>query len=84
MMILGVRLPSLLLLDLMMPVVSGYDIAASLLRHERLSHIPVLIMTADHRISSASEVRGATDLINKPFHIEILLDKIQRFLVSNS
>lgn len=77
---LGIRLPSLILLDLMMPMVSGYDIAASLARHEHLSHIPILIMTADHRINEASRVKGATDLINKPFHIEILLDKIEHFV----
>ena len=76
----GLRLPSLILLDLMMPLLSGYDIAASLAQHEKLSHIPILVMTADHRVNAISSVPGANDLINKPFHIEVLLDKIQHFL----
>jgi len=77
---LGVRLPSLILLDLMMPMFSGYEIAAALAAYEQLSSIPILVMTADHRVREASSVPGATDLINKPFHIEILLDKIEHFL----
>lgn len=76
----GVRLPSLILLDLMMPLLSGYDIAASLAQSDTLSNIPILVMTADHRVNAISSVPGASDLINKPFHIEVLLDKIQHFL----
>ena len=77
---LGVRLPSLILLDLMMPLLSGYDIAASLVQDEKFSHIPVLVMTADHRVNAIDCVPGASDLINKPFHIEVLLDKIEHYL----
>lgn len=77
---LNIRLPSLLLLDLMMPALSGYDIAASLAQNSQLSTIPILVMTADHRVKEVSNVPGASDLINKPFHIDALLDKIEHFL----
>lgn len=77
---LGKRLPSLILLDLMMPILSGYDMAAALSQHPQLSHIPILIMTADHRVKTVSCVPGATDVINKPFHIDVLLSKIEQFL----
>lgn len=78
--VLGIRLPSLLLLDLMMPALSGYEIAASLAQSTQLSNIPILIMTADHRVKEVRSVPGAHDLINKPFHIDVLLDKIEHFL----
>ena len=75
------RLPSLILLDLMMPSVSGYDIAAVLSKHPRLSRIPVIIMTADYRVTTASDVPGVVEVVNKPFHIEMLLDKIEQYFV---
>jgi CheY-like chemotaxis protein len=74
------HLPGVILLDLMMPVVSGYDIALNLSQHEKLAHIPVIIMTADNRMKNASEIKGATDLVNKPFQIQLLLDKLKLYL----
>src|SRR5712691_10326058 len=48
------HLPSVILLDLMMPLVTGYELAAHLSQHQRFSHIPIIIMTADSRVRSAS------------------------------
>lgn len=73
------HLPCVILLDLMMPVVSGFDIALNLSQHEKLAHIPVIIMTADNRVKDASEITGATDLVNKPFQVQLLLDKLKRY-----
>ncbi len=74
------HLPRVILLDLMMPVVSGYDIALKLSQHKKLAQIPVIIMTADNRVKNASEIIGATDLVNKPFPIQLLLDKLKLYL----
>jgi CheY-like chemotaxis protein len=74
------HLPCVILLDLMMPVISGYDIALNLSQHEKLAHIPVIVMTADNRVKDASEIKGATDLVNKPFEVELLLDKLKLYL----
>lgn len=74
------HLPAVILLDLMMPVVSGYDIALNLSHHEKFAHIPITIMTADNRVRSADAIQGATDLINKPFQIQQLLVKLNRYL----
>jgi len=72
----GQRLPSVILLDLMMPVISGYDIAAAITTHEWLKQISIIIMTADHRITSAHNIPGASDWLSKPFRVEVLLDKL--------
>ena len=77
------HLPTVILLDLMMPIVSGYDIARTLSQHEKFAHIPIIIMTADNRVKSASAIQGATDLINKPFQIQLLLEKLNRYLTVN-
>ena len=65
-----------MLLDLMMPVVSGYDIAAAITANEWSKQITVIIMTADHRISGAHNIPGASDWLSKPFRVEVLLDKL--------
>ena len=70
------RLPSVVLLDLMMPVVSGYDIAAFMQENEWTARVPVLIMTADHRVTGVQSVPGASDWVSKPFRVEVLLKKL--------
>lgn len=74
------RFPSVILLDLMMPVISGYEIAAELSKHEWSAHIPIVIMTADHRMTNINMVPGATDWMSKPFRIEVLLNKLERHM----
>ena len=72
----GQRLPTVMLLDLMMPVISGYDIAEAITANEWSKQITVIIMTADHRISGAHNIPGASDWLSKPFRVEVLLDKL--------
>ena len=72
----GQKLPSVLLLDLMMPIISGYDIAAAIAKNELLKQITIIIMTADHRITGAHSIPGASDWLSKPFRVELLLDKV--------
>ena len=74
------RLPAVILLDLMMPGLSGYEIAAQLAQHPSYAHIPIIIMTADHRVCAASAVPGAVDLLSKPFQLNALLAKMERYL----
>lgn len=59
----------LVLLDLMMPYLSGLDVLAEMKRDERLKHIPTIILTAagqeaQHR--SAMDL-GASEFLTKPF-----------------
>lgn len=74
------HMPAVILLDLMMSGLSGYEIAAWLSQSEQYRHIPIIIMTADSRVAAASVVEGATDLVTKPFHLITLLTKLQSYL----
>jgi CheY-like chemotaxis protein len=76
----GVRLPAVILLDLMMPVISGYDITMWLSQQNETATLPIVIMTADHRVSDIENVPGATDLLSKPFQIMSLLSKLEKYL----
>ena len=74
------HLPALLLLDLMMPGVSGYDIARWLSEHEPYHQIPIVVITADARVRDKSDVPGTQDLLLKPFQIDALLTLVEHYL----
>lgn len=67
------------LLDLLMPVKDGYAVLQEAEADEKLSRIPVIVITADH--TPESEVRvfdlGATDIITKPFESRSVKRRIQ-------
>lgn len=73
-------LPSVILLDLMMPGLSGYDIAALLSQNERHRRIPIIVMTADSRVQGCSGIQGAVDFVTKPFRLDPLLEKLRTYL----
>ena len=68
--------PDLILLDLMMPFLDGFQILNSLRAGHIATFLPVIVLTADiNEESKRSALRaGATDFLLKPFdHIEVLL-----------
>ncbi|MCC5621323.1 sensor histidine kinase [Nostoc sp. CHAB 5715] len=76
------RLPDLILLDVMMPGIDGFETCKRLKENLATSDIPVIFMTADS--DTESKVKGlnigAVDYITKPFHEEELLARIQTHL----
>ena len=60
--------PDVLLLDLMMPEVSGFDILKAVRRHPKLGHLPVIILTASEEADDKLDCLGlgATDFLAKP------------------
>ena len=71
---------SLILLDLMMPELSGYELAEQLMQHPTYACIPIIIMTADSRVRTARAIPGAVDLLSKPFQVSTLLSKVGSYL----
>jgi len=70
------RHPDLLLLDLMMPVMSGWEVLEQLQASEELSKIPVIVM-------SAMTAPGAREHLSKPIDLEGLLHAVQRLAVGS-
>jgi len=68
------ELPNVILLDIMLPEMDGYDVFRSLRESLRTSHIPVLFLTALDGQSKKIEglELGADDYITKPFDIDEL------------
>ncbi len=74
--------PNLILMDIKMPEMDGFETVAAIKRQEELSAIPIIFLTADN--DSATEEKcfrsGAVDFVGKPFVSEILLSRIKRTL----
>jgi len=72
--------PDAILLDLMMPVMDGWEFRAAQKREPSLARTPVVVMTADG--SPHAEAVDAALLVRKPFDLRTLLDGVDRVLVS--
>lgn len=73
-------LPSVILLDLMMPVMTGYEFREAQLADPRLAAVPVVLMTADGHIEEKRVRLGVDAALGKPFGIENLLSAVKRFV----
>lgn len=70
--------PDLILLDVMLPDLNGFDVCQHLKQNPKTQHIPIIFMTALN--STTDRARGfqvgAVDYITKPFHIEDVLARL--------
>jgi len=74
--------PDLVVLDLMLPVVDGYEVLRTLRRDERTADVPILLLTA--RKEEEERVRGfeygADDYVTKPFSARELALRVKALL----
>jgi DNA-binding response OmpR family regulator len=72
-------IPHLIVLDIMLPDIDGYEVCRSLRTNTRTSHIPVIFLTQkDERSDKLQGLElGADDYITKPFDIEELKLRVQ-------
>ena len=72
-------LPDLIILDLMLPVMSGLDVCRELRAGERTRDIPIIILSA--KAEETDQVvgfsLGADDYVTKPFSVKVLLQRIK-------
>ena len=74
--------PDLVLLDIMMPKMSGYEVCRKLRETRTLSDLPIIMLTAKNQVSDMVEGMqvGANDYLPKPFSTEELLARMQTHL----
>lgn len=74
--------PDIILLDVMMPEMDGYEVCKALKKNEKTKHIPVIMLTA--RGQEADEQKGlavgADDYITKPFSPKKLMELVKEKL----
>ena len=73
------QLPDLIILDLMMPDISGLEVVRRLKHRCHLSSIPIILLTANLWIRH-QDVKEVDAVCHKPFDIYKLLEKIQSVL----
>jgi DNA-binding response OmpR family regulator len=74
--------PDLVVLDIMMPKLDGYEVCRQLRQDDRFSNLPVILLSAKGRPvdREAGLQAGADDYIAKPFSPRKLLEKIRELL----
>jgi len=74
--------PSLLLLDLMMPAMNGYEFSASIKKMPKYSSHPIIIMSASRDGEQYAKQEGYP-FLKKPLDVEDLLNLVAKFCDKN-
>ena len=75
-------IPDIILLDIFMPDIDGFEAAQSLKNNGNYAKIPVVFLTStiDNNTKERAGRLGITDILSKPFDKPILLEKIEKYL----
>lgn len=75
-------LPDLILLDISLPGISGFEVLAELRSQEAYKRLPIVMLTAHGREVEKEKglALGADDYITKPFSTRLLVEKVQALL----
>ncbi len=74
--------PDMIILDIMMPKINGFDVCRKLKLDQNYKDIPIIMLTAKFQASDVKfgEAMGADAYITKPFEPGVLLDKVHELL----
>ena len=73
--------PDVVVLDIMMPEINGYDVCYQLRFNKDFEKIPIILLTVrDQEMGEEIGKRVNIEYIQKPFQKEVLLEKVKRFL----
>lgn len=71
--------PDIIILDIMMPEVSGFDVLKTIRKDEKFNRTIIIIVTAlnDMETKRKAIKEGADDVVHKPFNISYIRTKVQ-------
>ena len=72
----------LVLMDMMMPEMDGYETIAQIRATEELDGLPIIAVTAQAMVGDREKclAAGADDYISKPIDVDVLLEKLNHYL----
>jgi CheY-like chemotaxis protein len=73
------ELPLFILLDLMMPVMNGWEFRDAQLKDELLAAVPVVIISGDGDAHAKAASLGAAGSLHKPLDLDSLIATVERF-----
>ncbi|MGX8706865.1 MAG: response regulator, partial [bacterium] len=72
---------SVVLLDLLMPEMDGFEVLERVRGNESLSRLPIIVLTAEKKAELRALQMGAADFITKPFDMhEVILARVSRII----
>ena len=76
--------PILILMDINMPTMNGYDLCSMLRRSHKFSEVPIVMLTGRDGIIDRMRAKfvGSTDYLTKPFQPNTLIEMVQKFVPS--
>jgi DNA-binding response OmpR family regulator len=79
------KMPDIIILDIMMPKISGFDVCRKLKSDQNYKEIPIIMLTARFQVNDIKlgAAMGANAYITKPFEPQVLLEKMQELLQKN-
>ena len=74
--------PDMVILDVMMPLMNGWEVCKYLRNKEEFKDIPILMLTGIGRVVNdmTSPLYGASDHLDKPFEMEDLIERVDTLL----
>lgn len=72
--------PDLILLDVLLSGTDGREICKQLKRQKKTKYIPLIMVSAAPGIEKTVKEAGANDFLAKPFEMENLLKKVERYM----
>lgn len=78
--ILKTEIPDLIISDVLMPVMDGFQLYKELKQNPKTAKIPVLILTARGKMEDTFRVIGVDEFISKPFVTEDFLKKVSKLI----
>lgn len=76
------HIPDAILLDIQLPEMDGYAVAAELKKHPELDQVPIIAVTSYAMVGDREHIlaAGATGYIEKPINPDTFVDEISQFL----
>ncbi len=79
----AIESPDLILMDIQLPLLDGYEATRQIKTNKKISHIPVIAITSYAMVGDRGKAleAGCDDYIEKPINPELFLAKIKQYLI---